>query len=60
LNRILTRDWHVAEEDIPGLLHRLNLCQSALFRNADGLTIRLRVEPRTRTVRCEEQKEEAE
>jgi hypothetical protein len=57
---ILTRDWRVDEEDVPGLILRLNLCQSALFRNAAGLTIRLRVEPKTRAVRCEEHKEEAD
>jgi hypothetical protein len=56
--RILTEDWHVAEEKVPGLLHRLNLCQSVLCRNAEGRTIRLRIEPRERTVRCEEQHEE--
>jgi hypothetical protein len=58
--RILTRDWHVGEEDVPGLLHMLNLCQSVVFRNAAGQTVRMRVEPRERTVRCEEQKEGAE
>jgi hypothetical protein len=58
--RILTRDWHVDEDDVPALLHRLNLCQSALWRNAEGQAIRLRVEPKARTVRCEEQTDGAE
>jgi hypothetical protein len=57
---VLSRDWHVEEEDVPGLLHQLNLCQSALYRTADGRTIRLRIEPRERTVRCEEQAAEEE
>jgi hypothetical protein len=56
--RVLSTDWGVDEEEIPGLLHRLNLCQSVLCRNADGRTIRLRVEPKERTVRCEEAAEE--
>jgi hypothetical protein len=54
------RDWHVDETAVPGLLHRLKLCQSALCRTAGGMTIRLRIEPRERTVRCEDQPAEAE
>ncbi len=54
---VLTEEWHVAEEEVPALLHRLNLCQSVLCRTADGLTIRLRIEPKERAVRCEEQRE---
>ena len=53
--RTLSRDWHVDDEEIPGLLHQLNLCQSVLYRTAVGLTIRLWVEPEERAVRCEEQ-----
>jgi hypothetical protein len=56
--RVLSADWGVDEEEIPGLLYRLNLCQSVLCRNADGRTIRLRVEPKEQTVRCEEAAEE--
>jgi hypothetical protein len=52
--RRLPADWAVDKEEIPALLHRLNLCQSVLCRNAEGRTIRLRVEPKERTVRCEE------
>jgi hypothetical protein len=55
--RALSRDWHVADEEIPGLLHQLNLCQSVSCRTTAGLTIRLRIEPRVRTVRCEQQAE---
>jgi hypothetical protein len=58
--RALSEDWGVAEEEILELLYRLNLCQSALCRNADGRTIRLRIEPKERTVRCEEQPAEDE
>jgi hypothetical protein len=53
--RVLAVDWHVEEEEIPALLHRLNLCQSALCRTADGLTIRMRIEPKERTAWCEEE-----
>jgi hypothetical protein len=60
LGRILSRDWHVDDEEIPGLLHRLNLCQSVLYRTAVGPTIRLWVEPKVRAVRCEEQAGEDE
>ncbi|HYT90687.1 MAG TPA: hypothetical protein VEL76_18410 [Gemmataceae bacterium] len=56
--RVLSDDWHVAKEEIPGLLHRLNLCQSVLCRTPDGRTIRLRIDPKERAVRCEEQSEE--
>jgi hypothetical protein len=56
--RALSTDWGVDEKEIPGLLHQLNLCQSVLCRNADGRTILLRVEPKERTVRCEEAEEE--
>jgi hypothetical protein len=57
---VLSQDWHVDEDEIPGLLHQLNLCQSVLCRNADGLTIRLRIEPKERIVRCEEHAGEEE
>ena len=55
--RILSQDWHVADEKIPGLLHQLNLCQSVSCRTTEGLTIRLRIEPKERTVRCQQQEE---
>jgi hypothetical protein len=58
--RALSEDWLVDEEEVPVLLHRLNLCQSVLWRNADGRTISLRIEPKERTVRCQEQSAEAE
>ena len=58
--RILSEEWHIDPEEVPGLLHQLNLCQSVLCRNADGRTIRLRIEPKERTVRCEEQPPEDE
>jgi hypothetical protein len=56
--RVLSEDWHVAEEEVPGLLHQLNLCQSVLCRTGDGRTIRLRIEPKERAVRCEQHEEE--
>jgi hypothetical protein len=45
----------VDERDVSGRLHRLNLCQSAFCRTADGRAIELRVEPKERAVRCQEQ-----
>jgi hypothetical protein len=60
LGRVLAEDRHVDKAEIPGLLHRLNLCQSALCRTADGLNLRLRIEPKERTVRCEEEPEAEE
>ena len=53
--RVLSQKWDLSEDEIPGLLHQLNLCQSVLCRNADGRTIRLRVEPKKRAVQCEEE-----
>jgi hypothetical protein len=52
--RVLSQKWDQSEDEIPGLLHQLNLCQIALFRIADGRTISMRVEPKKRRVRCEE------
>jgi hypothetical protein len=51
---VLSRDWKVDEGDVPGLLHRLNLCQVAECVTVAGGTLRLRVEPKGRTVRCED------
>jgi hypothetical protein len=44
----------VDEAEVPGLLHRLNLCQSVVCETADGRTVELRVEPKQRAVRCRE------
>jgi hypothetical protein len=57
LERILADDWHVDPAEVPGLLHRLNLCQTARCRNGDGKVIRMRVEPNARTVSCQEEPE---
>jgi hypothetical protein len=60
-DRVLTEEWHIDKEEVAGLLHRLNLCQFVLCRTIDGRTVRLRIEPKERTLRCEEAKaEEAE
>ncbi len=53
--RILSQSWHVDEEEIPGLLHQLNLCQSVLCHTTEGRMVRLWIEPKERTVRSEEQ-----
>jgi hypothetical protein len=58
--RTLSQDWQVDEEEIPGLFHELNLCQSASCRTADGRTLRLWIEPKVQTVRCQEQAGEEE
>jgi hypothetical protein len=58
--RMLLRDWRVAEDEIPALLHQLNLCQSASWRTTDGRTIRLGIDPKERTVRCQKQLGEEE
>jgi hypothetical protein len=60
LGRVLSEPWHVDAVEIPGLLHRMDLCQSVVCRNADGRTIRLRVEPNERAVRCQEETEAEE
>jgi hypothetical protein len=52
--RALPRHWGVPAAEVPELLHRLNLCQSASCRTADGGTVELRVEPKERAVRCRE------
>ena len=36
------------EEDLPGIVHQLTLAQSATFVNANGVTIRVRAEPKER------------
>ena len=51
---VLSQDWHLEEDKIPEFLHQLNLCQSAQCRNKDGRTISLRIEPKARTIRCQE------
>jgi hypothetical protein len=52
--RALSQHWRVDEAEVPALLHRLNLCQSAFCPTVGGRTIELRVEPRERAVRCRE------
>jgi hypothetical protein len=44
--RILSRDYQVAEDEIPSLLHQLNLCQTVSWRTTDGRTIRLGIDPK--------------
>jgi len=47
------RGADVAEEQIPGLLHELSLCQSAQCQTQDGKSIRLRMIARERTLLIE-------
>ena len=58
--RVLSQKWDLSEDEIPGLFHQLNLCQSVLCRNADGRTIRMRVEPKKQRVRYREETEAEE
>jgi hypothetical protein len=51
---ILTKNWGVDKNDIPDLSHRLNLCQSALYRQADGRRLRIWIEPKERVVQCQQ------
>jgi hypothetical protein len=51
---VLSQDWHLEEDKIPAFLHQLNLCQSAQCRNKDGRSISIRIEPKARTIRCQE------
>jgi hypothetical protein len=43
-------DWKVADDDIPELLHQLNLCQEVLCRSEEGRQLRLRVLAKDRTL----------
>jgi hypothetical protein len=52
--RALPQGWQLAEDEVPAVLHRLNVCQSVQCRNADGRTVRLWIEPKERAVRCRE------
>ena len=55
---VLSRDMQVDKDEVPAVLHQLNVCQSVLCRTADGRTIRLWIEPKERAVRCGEVAEE--
>jgi hypothetical protein len=52
-DRILA-DWKIALDDVPDLIGRLNLAQSAEVTNADGLLLRLWVNPAERSRGVEE------
>lgn len=56
--KTLAEDWNVPDEEIPDLLHRLNLCQTAVAFSSDGRTLRMRLEPKGRLIECREQQEE--
>jgi hypothetical protein len=50
--------WGVLEEDLPRVVHDLSVAQAAVFRNAEGLTVRVRTNPLDHTFRYEEVKED--
>jgi hypothetical protein len=56
----LARDWGVGEDEIPGILHRLNLCQSVVCRTGDNRALRLWIEAKAQAVRWQEQVGEEE
>ncbi len=45
----LTRDWKIAADDLPGVLDQLNRGQSAEVTNAEGVALRLWVNPKERS-----------
>lgn len=51
-------DWRIPDDQIPELLHRLTVAQSATCESEDGLRLRLRVVPHERTVAIEQVEDE--
>jgi hypothetical protein len=49
---VFSNAWGLDEIEILALLHRLNLCQSALYRLTDGRTIRISIDPNEQAVQC--------
>ena len=43
---VLTGDWKISSEDLPGLLEQLNRGQGAEITNSDGIPLRLSVNPK--------------
>jgi hypothetical protein len=52
LSRFL-EDWKINPEDMPEVYEQLNRGQSAEVTNADGLPVRISVDPKTKINRCE-------
>jgi hypothetical protein len=57
-SRALLQDWQVDEDEIPAVLHQLNVCQSVLCHTTDGRTIRLWIDPKERAVGCRPEAED--
>jgi hypothetical protein len=53
-------DWHIPADQIPELLHRLSVAQSAEFQSEDGLVLRLRVVPHERAIAIEQAEAEGD
>jgi hypothetical protein len=49
---VLSNEWGLDEIEVLALLHRLNLCQSALHRFKDGRTICITIDAREQSVQC--------
>jgi hypothetical protein len=46
-------DWDINPDLAPEIIHRLNVCQSAEFKNRYGERLRLRVDPKERSLQIE-------
>jgi hypothetical protein len=60
LGHVLERQWLVPADDVPELMHRLNICQSAVCRTTRGTSVRVSIIPQERTVRFEDVAEDEE
>jgi hypothetical protein len=47
------REWQIVEDEIPELLHQLNLCQSASCLSQENLQLRLSMRPKERNLSVE-------
>jgi hypothetical protein len=45
--------WKIPTDRVPEILHQLTLTQNAVFENEDGERLRLRVNPKERTLQIE-------
>lgn len=51
----LAEDWGVDEEEIPEVLHQLNVCQTAVCHTTDGQALRVRIDPKERALSRQEE-----
>jgi len=50
--------WGVAEDQVPGLMHQLNLCQSVRHGTGDGRTLQLRMDAAKKMLSVQEAEED--